>query len=105
MCIVSFVYLCIHSMASSLVLIGLVLIGFLSMRVRGSLVPIPRFLSFWLLVLFYVNVVFFVLSCFVLFYYCPLEACLLCNDRQKRVDRGGVGGEAIIKIIYVKHKG
>lgn len=76
------------------------------MRKSGSLVPFPRFLSFCLLVLFYLNVVVFVLSCFGLFYYCPLEACLLCNDRQERMDRGGVyGGEAIIKIIYVREKG
>lgn len=83
-----------------------VLTGFLSMRMSGSLVPFPRFLSFCLLVLFYLSAVVFILSHFVLFYYCPLEACLLCNDRQKRVDRGGVHrGEAIIKIIYVKEKG
>lgn len=58
------------------------------------------------------NVLVFILPCFIIFYYYPLEECLFSNEQQKGSGSGRegskeelerIGGEVtIIKIYYMR---
>ena len=80
------------------------------MQMRGSLILVPSLGLFSFL--FNFDVIDFVLSFFVMFYYYPLEACFFEVRYRKGMGEDGLGGgeelggveggETVIRIYYVK---